>query len=596
MSSLLSPTSDQLEILKRMAAKDHRYCKAAGVPIPPSAIKKPLPYSLPVARIPCQWEGAITESCPNCNKVAGEAKHVRQCGHPTVDRDTCTREYVSHKVQACSTCHDYAPSSPEWNNGVLRIHHNNFYPETGGHRFNASIIEWRDGYTFCWRDGWKGSNLWLCQMDRKFQPVGHPKKLDIHHVDANYGREDPQLFLFRDSLFVAFVGVQGHGNRVQKTNVLYASLDNEFRVTGVYAPKAPGVPYHRWEKNWQFFDYANELYAIYSVTPHKVLHIDGDYAEWCYESHTLSNWSGGEIRGGSSPYRIGDRFISFFHDKIDGPRGKLLYRAGAYTFEAKPPFRVLAMTPKPLLVADPSTNPGNYCDCIFPRGAVQVEDGWILSCGVHDRFNEVHRIPKTVVESELIPTSANPSVIESLPGWCSFEKSKVMAEAVAEIKPFVCVEIGVFGGRSLMAMAMALKKLGSGVVYGIDPWENNQAEYGLEGEELNWWHGQNLTDIYKTCCETITQLELWPHVRILCAPSQKISNIFSVIDLLHIDGNHCQDSALRDVTNYLPYVRSGGLVFMDDVDWPSVQLAVCAIKSECDLVRDETKWHLYKKR
>lgn len=59
------------------------------------------------ASLPCVHEGPVLESCTSCR---GEQRHVRACLHPTADRDTCTRGYVSGLVQACASCPDYFPS------------------------------------------------------------------------------------------------------------------------------------------------------------------------------------------------------------------------------------------------------------------------------------------------------------------------------------------------------------------------------------------------------------------------------------------------------------------------------------------------------
>lgn len=42
------------------------------------------------------------------------------------------------------------------------------------------------------------------------------------------------------------------------------------------------------------------------------------------------------------------------------------------------------------------------------------------------------------------------------------------------------------------------------------------------------------------------------------------------IDLLHIDGNHDREAATSDPTLYVPTMRLGSIVVMDDVTWPSI--------------------------
>jgi predicted O-methyltransferase YrrM len=46
------------------------------------------------------------------------------------------------------------------------------------------------------------------------------------------------------------------------------------------------------------------------------------------------------------------------------------------------------------------------------------------------------------------------------------------------------------------------------------------------------------------------------------------------LDLLHIDGNHSTEQAMYDVVNYTPFIKSGGYLVMDDMDWPSLETVI----------------------
>jgi hypothetical protein len=39
------------------------------------------------------------------------------------------------------------------------------------------------------------------------------------------------------------------------------------------------------------------------------------------------------------------------------------------------------------------------------------------------------------------------------------------------------------------------------------------------------------------------------------------------IDVLHIDGNHCEKLAYQDSVNYFSKVKKGGYIFFDDTSW-----------------------------
>src|SRR5690348_13441140 len=104
-----------------------------------------------------------------------------------------------------------------------------------------------------------------------------------------------------------------------------------------------------------------------------------------------------------------------------------------------------------------------------------------------------------------------------LEGWTTPERGIEMAELIVEMKPKVVVEIGVFGGRSLIAQALAIRDnerrgYGKGMIYGIDPWK---VDYALEGENVEnqkWWkENVDLHGIHKGCMDAIWRLELDKH-------------------------------------------------------------------------------------
>ena len=81
---------------------------------------------------------------------------------------------------------------------------------------------------------------------------------------------------------------------------------------------------------------------------------------------------------------------------------------------------------------------------------------------------------KSVVSQEPVALSKQ-KALESMSqctGWCSIAKGEFLVDLVLKHQPKVIVEIGVWGGRSLIPMASALKSLGEGIAYGIDPWDS----------------------------------------------------------------------------------------------------------------------------
>jgi FkbM family methyltransferase len=352
----------------------------------------------PIA-LPCVHEGNVFQFC-----AWGEDRHLRHCLHPECpdERDGCARDHPSPKsgIQVCTACPDYIHGANA-KTFLRRFDHRSLATSEPGKRFNPSLLPWRDGYLLAWRNGWAGSEIYLSELNRAFKPTGRHQRLHLWHQQATYGREDPRLFMFRGQVHIMFIGVMGYAGRVSHTNVLYARLRNDLSVDQIFFPHYPQR--NAWEKNWQFFEHGGELYAVYSIAPHRILKIKDNSATLVHETPTRVPWTGGELRGGASPVRVGDEWYCFFHDRLDPQR---LYRAGLYTFAAEPPFHVRRIIKSPILVADPVTRPADqYCPVVFPGGAVLDGDRWVVACGIHDRWAELHAFDRAGLESKSVRCS-----------------------------------------------------------------------------------------------------------------------------------------------------------------------------------------------
>lgn len=288
----------------------------------------------------------------------------------------------------------------------VRIPDETLPKQPSGFAFNGSLFVYQGRNLLAYRSGWAGSMIYVAELRDlvSYDPV-RSTALALQHPLANYGREDPRLFVHKGRLHVSFIGVQGRGWRTGiTTHQLYARLHDDLTVEQVYAPAYAGR--QAWEKNWSFFESDGRLYAVYSIAPHRVLLIDGDRAELAHESSHRWPWTGGELRGGAPPGRLGDEFFHFFHG-CTGAHSTRRYNVGCYTFSPWPPFRILRRTVNPLSWDDPATKPRDqYCPTVFPSGAVRDGDTWKVSCGIHDRWLEVWEWPARQVETALSPPDA----------------------------------------------------------------------------------------------------------------------------------------------------------------------------------------------
>lgn len=155
-------------------------------------------------------------------------------------------------------------------------------------------------------------------------------------------------------------------------------------------------------------------------------------------------------------------------------------------------------------------------------------------------------------------------------GWCSQAKAQLLVDLVLEHKPALACEIGVWGGASLIPIALALEQLGKGKVFGIDPWTPADAIEGmLEQANVDWWKGVSYEQPFRSCLAHIHGLGLTGYVEILRARSEDVVGKFAdaSLGLIHFDGNHSKGVSLRNVTAYWPKLAPGAIAVLDDVNW-----------------------------
>lgn len=199
-------------------------------------------------------------------------------------------------------------------------------------------------------------------------------------------------------------------------------------------------------------------------------------------------------------------------------------------------------------------------------------------------------------------------IMPRMEGWCTPEKAEALVRAVLEEKPLTIVEIGVFAGRSLIAMALAAYTyrftLGCEVI-GIDPWLPEESVKGWEGDPANrdYWGKVPHSEILAKCREALKDQGVDDVVTLIQGTSREVRTnvakykdnpeILSVhrpdrkfriakIELLHIDGNHSPEAALFDVEAWVPLVPRGGIICFDDLNWATTQDAQKRLREMAD--------------
>lgn len=166
-------------------------------------------------------------------------------------------------------------------------------------------------------------------------------------------------------------------------------------------------------------------------------------------------------------------------------------------------------------------------------------------------------------------------VLDRSLGWCSVPKMEALyQEAMDAMRTtegsFVGVELGVFGARSIIPVAQAIRDSGKeGTIYGIDPWFTPEAVKGYEGENKEWWSKIDLPDVLRQAHALVRDYGLSENVIFITSTSDKAAHLFrkSKIDFLHVDGQHHLDQFKRDIDNYASHCRPGAPIVIDDVNW-----------------------------
>lgn len=189
--------------------------------------------------------------------------------------------------------------------------------------------------------------------------------------------------------------------------------------------------------------------------------------------------------------------------------------------------------------------------------------------------------------------------LEKLPGWCTPEKGKRMASLARDAH--LCVELGVFGARSLISIALALREARHSLarVDGIDPYTPSASLEGKNAPENDeWWSKLDYEAVASEAQTALYRLELIPYAHLIRMRSCDVVDFYvdGTIDLLHQDANHSEQTSCEEVARWAPKIRPGGIWIADDTDWESTQ------KAQRDLValgfaeiEDHESWKVYRR-
>lgn len=156
-------------------------------------------------------------------------------------------------------------------------------------------------------------------------------------------------------------------------------------------------------------------------------------------------------------------------------------------------------------------------------------------------------------------------------GWCSLEKATTLASIILALRPQVVVELGVWMGGSALPMAIALSAVGAGQLVAVDAWSVQASVLGQEADHLKWW-GETMgegghEEAYQTFVKKLVKHSIPSERCRVVRQGTDEAAVPPIIDVLHHDANH-GPQAVADIERWAPSVRVGGLLIIDDLDWP----------------------------
>jgi predicted O-methyltransferase YrrM len=193
--------------------------------------------------------------------------------------------------------------------------------------------------------------------------------------------------------------------------------------------------------------------------------------------------------------------------------------------------------------------------------------------------------------------------ISELEGWCTIRKARMLCDLIQSNDCRSALEVGIFGGRSLIPMALTMRHLGRGYVVGIDPWSNQEAtKIATSTENDKWWRDIDLSKIKRSYLVGLLRFDVLPFVKTLELNSEQALAALAgqKFDLIHVDGSHAEEQAYRDVISWSKLLERGNILVMDDINWETVRKARSWIINHFDVIdevsEEDSAYGAYRKR
>lgn len=294
--------------------------------------------------------------------------------------------------------------------------------------FNPCIVSWQGKILMCFRsydpETASTDGIFFVWLDKDFNLTSEPTALKrIGEVAVDPSRaQDPRLIVVNEHLYLVYSNTYPEPINTSRMIVgeIEEDADNGFRISfPSNLLQYQGQIQSRKEKNWVPFVYENQLFLAYSLQPHRILMPILETTSCIPICSTIGTieWKWGYLFGGTPALRVGDSYLSFFHsNKVmstvhSNDRMMNHYFMGAYTFDAKYPFAINAISPQPIVAK--TFYEGEMYEgktwkplrVVFPAGIV-VDDNFVwVSYGRQDHETWVIKLDKAGLLKSLTPVT-----------------------------------------------------------------------------------------------------------------------------------------------------------------------------------------------
>jgi hypothetical protein len=126
-------------------------------------------------------------------------------------------------------------------------------------------------------------------------------------------------------------------------------------------------------------------------------------------------------------------------------------------------------------------------------------------------------------------------VATRLPGWCPEEKALWMVDHIVQNGYRTAAELGVFAGRSVFPIALAIAANQGRAVYAVDAWDNAVATSAPVSERDDiWWEAVDLIAIKSQFLREMVSQNLVSLIKIIELPiGRGVSNSFTTHREMH---------------------------------------------------------------